>query len=281
MKLPHRLFLLSKKIYICIALSRLHCKNGPRNVQIHPDPDPCVFSDLDRPKLTKPIQSLAHSTDTASWPVFFQLGLFEQPWLALGSQKLTLKGISPKMCIFCCVRDIINKRSFEPFCVWISQKLLVVKIIIMIIIITYNNHCHNKNHTYIFFPALFPAERAQRACSHTLHNTYHLVFTFTHITYKQSHNTYLINYTHKKWHRDTFTHVLKVQDGSSRTWLAHHLLHGDSDGSSRPAWQRQSSFELATSQDRVSQAGSAVSRIGTERHNEISRETQTTDWRHE
>ena len=30
------------------------------------------------------------------------------------------KGISPKMCILC-VRVKINKRSFEPFCVWIYR----------------------------------------------------------------------------------------------------------------------------------------------------------------
>ena len=43
-----------------------------------------------------------------------------------------IKGISPKMCILC-VRVKINKRSFEPFCVWTlherkktSHKLLKV-----------------------------------------------------------------------------------------------------------------------------------------------------------
>ena len=30
-----------------------------------------------------------------------------------------MKGISPKICVLC-VHVKINKRSFEPFCVWIS-----------------------------------------------------------------------------------------------------------------------------------------------------------------
>ena len=39
-----------------------------------------------------------------------------------------IKGISPKMCIQC-VRVKINKRSFEPFCVWIltTNEFLFIK----------------------------------------------------------------------------------------------------------------------------------------------------------
>ena len=37
-----------------------------------------------------------------------------------------IKGISPKICILC-VRVKINKRSFEPFCVWILSPELVYK----------------------------------------------------------------------------------------------------------------------------------------------------------
>ena len=48
---------------------------------------------------------------------------------------------------------------------------------------------------HTFSIALFPAERAQRARSHTC--TSYIPFTFT-IIYKQSNNTYLINYTNIK-----------------------------------------------------------------------------------
>ena len=35
------------------------------------------------------------------------------------------KGISPKMCILC-IRVKINKRSFEPFCIWILIYLFLL-----------------------------------------------------------------------------------------------------------------------------------------------------------
>ena len=38
------------------------------------------------------------------------------------------KGISPKFCILC-VRLIINKRSFEPFCVWTYLKAALLAVV--------------------------------------------------------------------------------------------------------------------------------------------------------
>ena len=48
-----------------------------------------------------------------------------------------IKRISPKICILC-VRVKINKRSFEPFCVWISQVPLCVLVLDFVLPLLHN-----------------------------------------------------------------------------------------------------------------------------------------------